>query len=568
MRILASILFLSLTTSILAQAPPPPPPPPPPAPQPLGPPPSPPGNDVTEAKANLGKALFWDEQLSSPRTIACGTCHQSPAGGSDPRSAPEDMRSTHPGLDGIFATDDDVTGSPGVPLSGEDGTYQWETSFGIRPQVTGRRGMSAINAAYAPELFWDGRAGGEFRDPISDDVVLTTGAALESQVLGPPLSTAEMGHIGRNWNDVATRVASSKPLALSPNVPSALEAWIDGRDYPALFAEAFGSEAVTPARIAMAIATYERTLWSGQTPFDAFNGGNPAALTQQERRGEQVFRQVGCARCHGGPLLTDQQFHNTGVRPAAEDQGRFSVTGRNGDRGAFRTPTLRNVELRAPYFHNGRSATLESAIDFYDRGGDADAPNKDDRIVPLGLTPQQKADLAAFLRRPLTDPRVAAGTAPFDRPALYSESDRVPEITGVGIAGAGGNPPAVLALEPPVAGNASFTVGVRGGAAGMEAVLVIDGVDPGTGPAIPAGGSFARRAIRLGNDGAGGGYGSASFAIPDSDAALIGATFYGRWYIAGAGAGGGVAVSPAFRMTVFGEATGKNGVGREWEIVR
>jgi cytochrome c peroxidase len=567
MRSAATILIFALATAIRAQAPGGPPPPPP-APQPLQAPPQPVGNPLTPAKANLGKVLFWEEQISSPRTVSCGTCHRPADGGSDPRSISGDNRSLHPGADGIFSTIDDVVGSPGVPLNDADGRYAWEASFGIRPQVTGRRGMPVVNAAYPAELFWDGRAAGEFRDPLTNAVVLPTSAALESQVLGPPPNTTEMGHVGRDWNDVAARIAAARPLALSPSIPAALTEWIDERDYPALFNEAFGSPDVTPARIAMAIASYERTQWSGQTPFDAFLGGNPAALTQAERRGEQVFRQVGCARCHGGNLLTDNQFHNTGVRPADEDQGRFVVTGRNGDRARFRTPTLRNVELRAPYFHNGRFATLESVVEFYDRGGDVDAPNKDDRIVPLGLTAQQKADLLAFLRRPLTDPRVAAEQPPFDRPMLYTESDRVPQITGEGVAGTGGNAPMVMAIEPPLAGNPSFTVAVAGGAPGAQAMLVIDTTDPGIVANLPLKPAFAATTMTLEDDGTGRGYGSTSMAIPATDPAMIGTEYYGRWYIADAGAPGGTAVSPAFRMTIFGEAIAENAVGWDWTMMR
>ena len=149
----------------------------------LNPPPEPAGNPVTTAKANLGKALFWDEQLSSTRTVACGTCHQGANGGADLRSATKKAQSTHPGLDGTFGTADDVIGSPGVPLNAANGTYQWSANYGLNPQVTGRRSMSAINAGYPNTLFWDGRATGVFRDPITNAIILDGGAALESQIL-------------------------------------------------------------------------------------------------------------------------------------------------------------------------------------------------------------------------------------------------------------------------------------------------------------------------------------------------------------------------------------------------
>src|SRR5882672_2333183 len=157
-----------------------------------------------------------------------------------------------------------------------------------------------------------------------------------------------MGHAGRNWNDVAVRVAQSKPLAVSPAVPAGLKQWIDGRSYPELFAEAFGSSEVTPARIAMAIATYERTIYSDRTPFDA-SVSQITPLTAAEVRGQGVFNNARCNVCHAGPTFSDNQFHNIGLRPATEDTGRFQVTGTNNNIGEFRTPSLRNVELRAPY---------------------------------------------------------------------------------------------------------------------------------------------------------------------------------------------------------------------------
>src|SRR6185295_17065295 len=183
-----------------------------------------------------------------------------------------------------------------------------------------------------------------------------------------------------------------------------------------------------------------------------------------ETRGQGVFNQSRCNACHAGTLFSDNQFHNIGLRPQTEDPGRFAVTGNANNLGEFRTPSLRNVALRAPYMHNGRLATLTDVVEFYNRGGDFDAPNVDHvRIRPLNLSPQQKSDLIAFLSRPLTDPRVAAATTPFDRPALYSESPRVPQIIGTGTAGSGASIPQVTAIEPPLLGNPSFTVGVSKG---------------------------------------------------------------------------------------------------------
>jgi cytochrome c peroxidase len=524
-------------------------PPGPPLPPPLPAPVAPAGNPVTTAKANLGKALFWDEQLSSTGTVSCGTCHQSPRGGSDGRSMSGQPAAMNPGVDNVFGNADDVVGSPGVPLSGADGNYQWQSIFELRPQVTGRKSRSYLDAAYPPELFWDGRAGGTFRDPITNTVVLATGAALESQVLGPPVNTGEMGHAGRDWNNVAATVTAARPLALANSIPVDLQTWIAGRTYPELFNEAFGSPAVTPSRIAMATATYERTLFSNQTPVDLFTPPAPT-LTPQEMRGFNVFVGSNCIGCHAGSLFSDDQYHYIGVRPNTEDTGRFEVTANPVDRGAFRTPSLRNVELRGPYFHNGRFNTLEEVVDFYNRGGDFTAPNKDPRIQPLGLNAGQRADLLAFLRRPLTDPRVAAGTFPFDRPSLYTESSHVPVLVGAGTAGQGGFVPRAIAIEPPIGGNANFTVAVRDGLGGAPAILIIDTSDPGPDADIPTSPAIARVTLNLLGSGAGNGYASTSIALPNNTA-LDGVPLFGRWFILDPAASGGVAASEAFQFSTF-----------------
>lgn len=505
-------------------------------------------NPVTQAKADLGKALFWDEQLSSTGTVACGTCHLPVGGGADPRSI-DAVASRHPGPDLVFDTADDIVGSLGVPRSWSDGTYDFDPTFGMDDQVTGRRANSAINAAYSDLLFWDGRAASEFRDPGTDAVVVASGGALENQVLGPPLSDVEMAHVGRNWADLTLALETAVPLAVASDVPAALETWIAGRTYPELFEEAFGTDDVTATRIALAIATYERTLYSDQTPYDDFLGGDGAALTASEEQGRQVF-QASCGTCHSGALLTDDAFYYLGVRPASEDEGRYGETAAAGDLGAFRTPGLRNVALRSPFFHNGRFETLEEVVEFYDRGGDFVAPNKDVRIAPLGLTAQQKSDLVAFMERPLTDPRVEAETAPFDRPKLFTESDCGPEVLGAGAAGTDGHVPVVVAIEPPLVGNPSFTVGVVGALGGATAVLAIDTGDPDEGAGIPATASFARVEVTLDGVGGGEGSGSVSLTIPD-DPSLAETTVYGRWFIDDPGAAGGVAVSPLFRVSFF-----------------
>jgi len=544
-RVLHLVLLLMLPAAVAIAQPPPPPPL-----NPLPPPPQPPGNLVTTAKANLGKALFWDEQVSSTRTVACGSCHQAARGGSDARTMLGSNKATNPGPDGSKGTADDILGSPGVILNQPDGTFSWSSAFGIAEQVTGRLAMSFINAAYAPEAFWDGRAGQSFSDPETGQLILQAGGALENQVLGPPVSSVEMGHIGRSWSDVATRIAGSQPLMLASHVASDLDAWIAGRDYPQLFTEAFGSPTVTGARIAMAIASYERTQFSTQAPIDSVIAGT-AVLTPQENQGRQIFGAAGCAGCHAGSLFSDNQFHYTGVRPVNEDVGREGVTGNPQDLGAMRTPSLRNVAQRPAFMHDGRFTTLDEVVAFYNRGGDFDAPNKAPGVHPLGLTAQQQAALVAFMRRPLTDPRVAAGVAPFDRPTLYTESGLAPQILTGGVAGITGAPPAPVAIEPALLGNPRFTIGVSGAPGGAQAVLVIDSAEPPASGGIPASSSLARVVTTLQGSGASDGFGSATIAIP-SDGSYQGRSFYGRWYVADAAASEGVASSPSFRFTVFG----------------
>lgn len=520
--------------------------------QPLDPPLAPAGNPVTAAKASLGKALFWDEQLSSTRTVSCGTCHRPAAGGSDPRT---NSTTRNPGLDQMFGTADDVFGSPGVPQNLSNGTYVFDQTYGFGTQVTGRKSPSYLNAGYTRNgLFWDGRATETFRDQITNNVLLPTRAALESQSAGPPLSSAEMAHAGRNWTDVASRIQFARPLVLASDIPSGLSAWIGGRTYPELFAEAFGTPDVTPARIAMAIATHERTLFSDRTPFDRSNA-SIEQMTQLEQDGQSVFLGANCNICHSGPLLTNNQYHNIGVRPVNEDLGRGGFTANSDDNGRFRTPNLRNVELHAPYMHNGRFATLEEVVDFYDRGGDfQEAPNFENGIIRvLNLTSYEKQALVAFMKRPMTDLRVKNELPPFNRPKLYTESNRVPQITGSGRAGSGAFVPEITAIAPPLVGNPQFTVSVSKALGNTQSVLVIGDADPGIGASIPTSGSLARVAVNTQNTGAGNGWASVSVAIPNS-AAFQNRTFYGRWYVTDPQAASGFSVSRLLQFTTFGEA--------------
>jgi cytochrome c peroxidase len=521
----------------------------------LNPPPAPPGNPVTAAKAYLGKTLFWDEQLSSTRTVACGTCHFSANGGSDARAVVGSARSRNPGADGIFDTADDVFASPGVITNNADGTYSLSPVYGFHEQVTGRKSRSYIDAGFSNTLFWDGRATGTFTDSDWRRSRSAKRSRAGKQVLGPPVSSAEMANANRTWVDVAGRVANSRPMAVSPSVPAGLRDWIAGRSYQELIQEAFGTTDVTPVRIAEAIATFERTLYSDRTPFD-LSVQQIAPLGAAEQRGQGIFNNRGCNVCHAGSLFSDNAFHNIGVRPQTEDTGRFQVTGNANNIGEFRTPSLRNVGLRGPYFHNGRLATLEDVVAFYNRGGDFDAPNINHNLIrPLGLNPQQQSDLVAFLRNALTDPRVLAGTAPFDRPTLYSESNRVPAITGNGTQGSGGNIPQATAIEPALAGNPNFTVGVTNSLGGATS-RIGNRQQRSRQWSRDSGDCFicAAQCAAIGQRRRSG-FGSVSMLVP-ANSSLVGQTFFGRWYVRDSNAPGGVAATPAFRFTVFGDTSG------------
>ena len=139
--------------------------------------------------------------------------------------------------------------------------------------------------------------------------------------------------------------------------------------YRAHFAKAFPQEGLTVETAVRAIASFERTLISRNSSFDRYRTGDHAALSPSARRGMQVFEEASCTFCHHGPNFTNQAFHNIGVRDAG-DPGRFAIQTGATLRGAFKTPTLRNVALTAPYFHNGSATTLAEVVAFYNRGGD------------------------------------------------------------------------------------------------------------------------------------------------------------------------------------------------------
>jgi cytochrome c peroxidase len=190
--------------------------------------------------------------------------------------------------------------------------------------------------------------------------------------------------------------------------------------YPELFAAAFGDEAITPARIAMAIASYERTLVADQTPFEL------GTMTQEEQDGFSAFQSELCTACHVPPTFTNNEFFNIGLRESIEDLGRQNVTGIQEDAGEMKVPSLLNVGLRRSFMHTGRFLTFDDVFDHYN---DPAVTNDIDNVPGGGEYNFQGfmlPPMEAFLVGALTDPRVAAEAFPFDRPTMHRSTSAAP----------------------------------------------------------------------------------------------------------------------------------------------
>jgi cytochrome c peroxidase len=177
--------------------------------------------------------------------------------------------------------------------------------------------------------------------------------------------------------------------------------WIGSNaGYQALFAKAYPGEPINESTLSKAIASFERTVVSRNTPFDRWVKGEAQALTAQQVQGFQVFAGKGnCLACHSGPNFTDNGFHNLGLASwgmAEPDMGRYAQKPVAALKGAFKTPTLREVARTAPYFHDGSATTLMDVVQFYDQGG-AVKTNQSPNIHPLGLSLAEKQALVAFL---------------------------------------------------------------------------------------------------------------------------------------------------------------------------
>ncbi len=504
--------------------------------QTLPPPPVPAENPITEAKRVLGKILFWDEQLSSDNITACGTCHIPSAAGGEPRLG------INPGADLTFSTPDDVFGSPGVPRADDEGNYVVDASFGTDVQVTGRSANIVVNAAYATDLFWDGRATSQFTDPETGIVEIAGGGGLESQAVGPPLSDVEMAHPARDWGAISDKLQTARPLALATNIPSdMLGALATDPTYPDLFETAFGDPAINVKRIAFAIATYQRTLISDQSPWDAWTQGDSSAMTTQQIQGWNAFIASSCAICHIPPFFTDQSFRNIGVRPNNQDLGRGAITGDPADNGKFKTPTLRNSGLKSSFLHTGQFVTMRQVIDFYAAPPPPGVPNLDP-LMPVNLPLPQRALIDDFISNALTDPRVANETFPFDRPTLNSELAANPAIIGVGTPDGLGRVPRMVSHNPPLAGSPDFRLGVTNLDEGASVTLVRSDSPPVGGVLTPD--EIVGTFTAASGDGVAP-VATAFWSVPE-DQALDGTDVYFQWVVDSTGAR-----SRTARATIF-----------------
>ena len=311
-------------------------------------------NPLTLAKIELGRQLYFDNRLSSDNTVSCASCHH-----------PQEGFSRH------------------TP-----------TGVGVKGQKGGRNSPVSYNRILSDAQFWDGRAD-----------------SLEAQAIGPIQNPIEMG----NTHDVMVKTLKE----------------IEG--YSMQFEKIFPGSGFTIDNVGKAIAAFERTLVTGPAPYDyseaykrfatlapedleELKTDSPETYTQYEEakllaeanpmsesaiRGQELFfsKRVGCSNCHVGANLADEQYHNLGIGMAAKepDLGRFTETQVEKDKGAFKTPTIRNVALSAPYMHDGGMATLEEVVEHYNKGGDKN-PWLSDKIVLLKLTPQESIDLVEFMR--------------------------------------------------------------------------------------------------------------------------------------------------------------------------
>ena len=363
-----------------------------------------PVTDRGPAQVALGRALFFDPILSGNKDIACATCHTPGLGTSDRLNLSVG------------------TGGGGLGAERAEGDY---------PGFVPRHAVDLFNRGDArwTTMFWDSRVergeGGALMTPLGDDLPDGVEGVLAAQALFPFLDRVEMlGQPG----DVAADGTANELATFDDDAPQAIFTAIVDRlralpGYVELFAAAWpdlAPEDWTIAHVVNAIAAYEAQAFSfTDTPWDRYLRGDLSAISDVAKIGASVFfGSAGCGNCHSGPLLSDQLPHVTGIPQlgpgmpgdAPFDTGRERVTGDPGDRFAFRTPPLRNVELSAPYMHNGALPTLERAVAHYASPDEAVADLDEGSLHPdLRGTVQRDAEHVADLSARLS-PEMPRGT--------------------------------------------------------------------------------------------------------------------------------------------------------------
>ena len=468
-----------------------------------------PATPYLNARIQLGKALFWDEQLSTSNTMACATCHMPEAGGVDPRLAGATFNGFGQPVLGSFGVVPQA--QPGGPLTpidyGEIAPPSVQETRGVTPIHV----PTMIGAYMFNNQFWNMRAGPVFNF-LGGPVLFPNWSSLENQAVGPPTSNIEMGHQNVMWGtgDIEGKLNGEAPLALvnPATIPATIPAAWMAMTYQAVFDAVFAASAipaiaapvgVTRERIAMALATYMRTLVPDQAPIDT------NTMTPQELRGFDIFVASGCVICHsisGGPIMVNRGPGPIGTLANAWDNS-FSdgfahhifITNPGRSIGRIKTPTLRNIGLQTRFFHDGQGRivggvpmnTIPDIVDFYDIdqdpvNGGAGGPFELKGFGGPGLMPWERAAVIAFFSNALTDPRVAGGLPPFDHPVLYSQATPFgsnlskPSTASV----PGGWQPLMICDVPPlvekVGGPNWWKIGVGSNGAGA-----------GTAPIIPPG---------------------------------------------------------------------------------